>query len=101
MSDTSPPRRTIGRVLIAVVFALLSLNGVKEVSSDSPPTLRVLQAIVGALAAATAVGTWSGRRWSYAAATAYGFVTAGMVASLGPMLGLPPKHAPASGPARR
>ncbi|PYP78111.1 MAG: hypothetical protein DMD35_12460 [Gemmatimonadetes bacterium] len=90
MNDASAPRRTVGRVLIAVVFALLALNAVKETFwSDSPAALRALQALVGALAAATAWGAWSGARWSYAAATAYGFVAAGMVASLGPMLEMP------------
>ena len=90
MNDASPPRRSVGRILIAVLFALLALNALKEVFwSDSPPMLRALQALVGALAAATTWGAWSGARWSYAAATAYGFAAAGMVASLGTMLDLP------------
>ena len=90
MNDTSPPRRTVGRILIAVLFALLAVNALMEAfGSDSPPPLRALQALVGALAAATTWGAWSGARWSYAAATAYGFVTGGMIVALGPLLEMP------------
>jgi peptidoglycan/LPS O-acetylase OafA/YrhL len=90
MSDATPRRRPIGRIIIALLFALLAVNALMEAFlSDSPPALRALQALVGALAAATTWGAWSGARWSYAAATAYGFVAAGMVASLGLMLDMP------------
>ena len=90
MIDTPSPRRSIGRILIAVLFALLAVNAFLEaVESDSPPPLRALQTLVGVLAAATTWGAWSGARWSYAAATAYGFVAAGMVAALGPLLEMP------------
>lgn len=82
--------RSIGRIVLVALFGLLTANAVSEAFfSDSPPMLRALQALVGALAAATTWGAWSGARWSYAAATAYGFVAAGMVASLGTMLDLP------------
>ena len=85
-----PTRRSIGRILIAVLFALLSVNAFMETfGSDSPPPLRALQALVGTLAVATAWGAWSGARWSSAAATAYGFVAAGMIVALGPLLELP------------
>ena len=90
MNDTSPPKRSIGRILIAVLFALLALNALMEaVESDIPPPLRALQSVVGVLALATTWGAWSGARWSYAAATAYGFVAAGMIVALGPMLDMP------------
>ena len=90
MNDASPPRRSIGRILIAVIFALLAVNALMEAfGSDSPPALRALQALVGALAVATTWGAWSGARWSYAAATAYGFVAGGMIAALGPLLDMP------------
>jgi hypothetical protein len=90
VNDTSPPRRTVGRILIAVLFALLAVNALMEAfGSDSPPPLRALQALVGALAAATTWGAWSGARWSYAAATAYGFVAGGMIVALGPLLEMP------------
>jgi peptidoglycan/LPS O-acetylase OafA/YrhL len=84
------PRRSVGRIIVAVLFALLSLNAFQEVFySDSPPTLRALQALVGATAAATAWGAWTGARWSPVLATLYGLIAGGMVASLGPMLDMP------------
>ena len=90
MSDAPPRRRAIGRIVIALLFALLAVNALLEViSSDGPPSLRALQAVVGVLALATTWGAWSGARWSYAAATAYGFAAGGMVAALGPMLDMP------------
>jgi peptidoglycan/LPS O-acetylase OafA/YrhL len=90
MSDAPPRRRAIGRIVIALLFALLAVNALMEaVSSDGPSSLRALQGLVGVLAAATTWGAWSGARWSYAAATAYGFAAGGMVAALGPMLDMP------------
>jgi peptidoglycan/LPS O-acetylase OafA/YrhL len=90
MSDTPSRPRTAGRIIVAVLFALLAANALKEVFwSDSPPTLRILQAIVGALATATAWGAWIGARWSAALAALYGLVAGGMVVSLGPMLDMP------------
>jgi peptidoglycan/LPS O-acetylase OafA/YrhL len=90
MSEADPRRRSIGRIIIALLFALLAVNALMEAFlSDSPPALRAVQALVGALAAATTWGAWSGARWSYAAATAYGFAAGGMVAALGPMLDMP------------
>ena len=90
MSDAPPRRRAIGRIVIALLFALLAVNALLEViSSDGPPALRALQALAGVLAAATTWGAWSGTRWSYAAATAYGFAAGAMVAALGPMLDMP------------
>ena len=90
MNDTSPPRRSVGRILIAALFALLTVNALMEAFlSESPPPLRALQAVVGVLAAATTWGAWSGTRWSYAAATGYGFVAGGMIVALGPMLDMP------------
>jgi len=90
VNDTTPPRRSVGRILIALLFALLALNAFMEaVEPNMPPPLRALQALVGVLAAATTWGAWSGARWSYAAATAYGFVAAGMIVALGPMLDMP------------
>ena len=82
--------RSAPRILIAAIFVLLTLNAVKETFwSDGPPALRSLQALVGVIAAATAWGAWSGARWSAASATLYGFVTAGMLVALEPMLALP------------
>jgi len=87
---TAATRRPVGRIIVTALFALLSVNAFQEVfSSDSPPALRALQALVGATAAATTWGAWTGARWSPALATIYGVVAGGMVASLGPMLDLP------------
>jgi hypothetical protein len=87
MTARRPP---VGQIIVAVLFALLSLNAFLEVvSSDSPPMLRALQALVGATAAATAWGAWTGARWSPVLATLYGLIAGGMVASLGPMLDMP------------
>ena len=57
--------------------------------SDDPPALVILQAIIGATAAATAWGAWRGARMAPWAAIAYGLATAGMLVALGPMLDLP------------
>jgi len=80
MTVTTSPRRSIGRIVIALLFALLTVNAFMEAfEPEVPPTLRALQALVGVLALATTWGAWSGARWSYAAATAYGFAAGGMV----------------------
>jgi hypothetical protein len=83
-------RRSPAQILIAAIFVLLAVNAVKETFwSDGPLTLRILQALMCAIAAATAWGAWSVARWASAAATLYGFVTAGMLVGLEPMLSLP------------
>jgi peptidoglycan/LPS O-acetylase OafA/YrhL len=90
MNAAPTRRRSVGRIIVAALFALLAVNALKEVFwSDSPPTLRALQALVGTLAVTTAWGAWTGARWSAALATLYGLVAAGMVVSLGPMLDMP------------
>jgi hypothetical protein len=83
-------RRPVGRIIVAVLFALLAVNALKETFwSDGPRQLRILQAFVGALGAATAWGAWTAARWSPVLAAAYGFVGGAMVVALGPMLDLP------------
>jgi hypothetical protein len=92
VNATSAPtrRRAAGLMIVAVLFALLALNALKEAFwSDSPPALRALQALVAATAAATAWGAWIGAGWSIALATLYGLIAGGMVVALGPMLDLP------------
>ena len=87
-------RRPRGRVALAVVFALLALNALAQLAlvalghSDDPPTLIVLQTLVGMLAAAAARGSWAGAQWAPWAALAYGLVTAGMLVALVPLLEL-------------
>ena len=95
MSTTTPPHPSVGRIIVAILFAALSFNALNEVldmlrgESDGPPALLVLQTLCGVTAAATAWGAWRGARWSAALATLYGLIAAGMVVSLGPMLDMP------------
>jgi hypothetical protein len=92
-----PPRRPIGRRVLAVVYVALALSAWWQVvndftgGSDEPRTLTGLQLIIGALAATTAWGSWIGARWAPRFALLYGVVTGGMVVALGPMLDLPPE----------
>ena len=90
MNTTTTRRRSVGQIIVAVLFALLAANAFQEVIwSDSPPMLRILQAIVGTTAAATAWGAWRGAQWSAALALLFGLIAGGMVVSLGPMLDMP------------
>jgi hypothetical protein len=90
MSTITRTRPTFGRIIVALLFALLAVNAFKEVFwSDSPPTLRAWQAVVCATGIATAWGAWTGARWSAALATLYGLIAGAMVVSLGPMLDMP------------
>ncbi|HEX3159274.1 MAG TPA: hypothetical protein VHQ45_12200 [Gemmatimonadaceae bacterium] len=90
-------RRTTGRIVLAVVFAGLALNGFVEVisavlgRSHEPAALVALQALVALVGAAAAWGTWAGTRWAPAAALLYGLMAAVLVVSLTPILGLPPE----------
>jgi hypothetical protein len=98
METPLPPsskRRSRARMVLAVVFVLLASSAWWQVvndvtgANDSPRILTFLQAIVGAMAAAAAWGSWIGARWAPAFALLYGVIAGGMVASLGPMLDLP------------
>jgi peptidoglycan/LPS O-acetylase OafA/YrhL len=89
-------RRSRGRTILAVAFALLAANAWAQVAlvalghSDDPGALTTLQALIGLSAVAAAWGSWAGRRWAPGAAVAYGLITGGMIASLGPLLDLEP-----------
>jgi hypothetical protein len=82
-------------MVLAVVFVLLALSAWWQVvndftgGSDEPRILTGLQAIIGVVAVASAWGSWVGTRWAPPVALLYGVITAGMIASLGPMLDLP------------
>lgn len=95
METTPRRRRPIGRIVLAVVFALLGLSAWFQVVGDvmdrsnEPLSITGLQVIVGATALATAWGSWVGARWAPVLALLYGLIAGGMVASLGPMLDLP------------
>jgi len=87
-------RRSIGRILLAAVFGLLTLNAAWQVAlaatgSGGPPTITGLQVLVGATAAAAGYGSWIGARWAPASAVLYGVIAGGMIVSLGPLLDLP------------
>ena len=89
-------RRSIGGVVLAVVFGLLSLNawwqvGENALGGGSPAMLIALQVLCGVVAAVAAWGSWTSARWGTSAALIYGVVAGGMVAGLGPMLDLPPE----------
>ncbi|MFL5607171.1 MAG: hypothetical protein ACJ8AD_12045 [Gemmatimonadaceae bacterium] len=88
-------RRPIGRIALAIVFALFAIMAWRQVvlaplgMTGDPPLLTVLQALIGAAAAAAAWGSWMGARWAPWAALSYGLVTAVMLIALGPLLDLP------------
>lgn len=90
---TWPP---IGRNVVSVLFTVVGLSAWSEAleifqrSTDEPMLLGIIQTAVGAVALATAVGSWRGSRWSPVAALAYGVITGGMIIGLGPMLDLAP-----------
>lgn len=87
-------RRPIGVKLVALLYVLLSLNGLVQAGlrlaggSDDPLALMGLQFLSGAAALATAIGAWRSARWSSLASLTYGVVTAVMLASLPYLLGL-------------
>jgi hypothetical protein len=90
-------RRSRGRVVLTLVFALLALNAWVQVvlrvllgASADPAALTILQALIGLAGGAAAWGTWAGTRWAPVAAVLYGLVTAGMLMALTPLLDLPP-----------
>ena len=91
------PHRSRGRTVLAVVFALLALSAWWQVVNDlmdrsnEPPVLTGWQVLVGAAGAAAAWGGWKGARWAPAFALLYGVIAGAMVASLGPLLDLPPE----------
>lgn len=93
MPDTKARRRI--SIVLSVAFGLLALEAWEEVllavlhRSDDPPMLTALQFGIGLTAAATAWGSWRRARWTWGAAIAYGAITAGMLAALPSLIGLP------------
>lgn len=91
----SPARRHRGRIVVAVLFLLLAINAIAQVAlvplgrSGDPLPLTMLQLLIGVVALAAAWGSWTGARWSPAAAALYGVVTGGMLASLPWLLHMP------------
>ncbi|MDQ6633217.1 MAG: hypothetical protein M3Z10_00470 [Gemmatimonadota bacterium] len=93
-NEGSSARRPIGRLLLAIVFALCAISAWMQVVfvplslTRDPLVLTLLQAIMGLAATAAAWGSWAGRRWAPWAALLYALVTAGVLIVLGPLLGL-------------
>jgi hypothetical protein len=81
-------------VLLALMFALLSVNAFLQVGlvvmnrSDDPGALALLQALSGIAGALAAVGAWRRTGWAALASAGYGVVTATMLGSLPYLLGL-------------
>jgi O-antigen ligase len=84
-------------VVLSVLYVLLAVNGLGQAllavlpHASEPRALAVMQLVVGTLASAVAWGCWRMRRWTSFAAIAYGIATGAMIASLGPLLDLPPE----------
>lgn len=86
--------RGAGTIILSFVFVLLAANALVQGLGalvgwrDDPTRLIAFQLASGSTALAAASGTWRGARWAPYVAAAYGVITAVMIASLGPMLGL-------------
>lgn len=83
--------------MVAAVFVVLALVAGTQVvraalgRSGDPRALTALQALVCLTGAATAWGSWAGRRWAAGAAALHGIATAGLPLALAPLLDLPPE----------
>lgn len=93
-TEAGTQSRSIGRTILALVFAILALNALVEAVAvalriaDEPATLGVLQGVVAVAGGAAAWGSWRAARWAPVAAIGYGVLTAIMVTALGPLLEL-------------
>ena len=87
-------RPTRGRVILAVLFALLAADAWRQVIFDGvlavnePRLLTALKAVAGTAALAAAWGSWRGARWAPVAAIAWGCAIAALLVALEPVLGL-------------
>jgi len=79
---------------VALIYALLALNAWAQVvfalggELSDPPILIGLQSLIGIAGAAAAWGAWVGTRWAVYAVAVHGVITAAMLVSLDPILGL-------------
>jgi hypothetical protein len=98
LTDTA--LRPLGPRIVAVLFLLLAVNALSQgirllLGWDTGPLLLELQQYACGLAAlAAATGAWMGRRWSAVGAALYGVLTGILIASLAPLMGLPPEARP-------
>jgi len=87
-------RRKPGQIALALIYALLALNAWAQVflalggELSDPPILIGLQALIGIAGTAAAWGAWAGTRWASYAVVIHGVITATMLVSLDPILGL-------------
>lgn len=90
-------RRPLGRLVVAIIFALLTLNAWGQVllavigRSNDPSLLVGLQFAVGAAGGLAAAGSWLHAAWAPAAALSYGAIAAAMIVSLESILDLGPE----------
>lgn len=86
--------RKPGQIILALIYGLLALNAWAQVllalrgELSDPPVLIGLQSLIGIAGAAAAWGSWTGARWAAYAVVTHGLITATMLASLDPILGL-------------
>jgi hypothetical protein len=85
-------RRPRGRIILAIVFALLAagawLELLENFRNHSSVEIEILHALIAASATAVVVGSWSMARWAPIAAVLYGVVSAALLWSLTRLLGL-------------
>jgi len=87
-------RRKPGQIALTLIYALLALNAWAQVilalrgELSDPPILIGLQSFIGIAGAAAAWGIWTGAWWAAYAVVIHGVVTATMLVSLDPILGL-------------
>ena len=91
--------RTVGRVIIAGLFAYCGCNAAMEAWSEARdivmhapeplPGILLFQSAVFLTSALSAIGTWRRASWAPRAVTAWGTVGSVFVSLLQPMLGLP------------
>jgi len=91
-------RRPLGRIVLAIVFALFAATGwyqvfVNLLHHSDPPPLTAFHLLIAASATATAIGSWSMARWAPIGALLYGILTAGLLLALTPLLHLDPDSA--------
>ena len=90
-------RRSVGRTILAFLFAAASLNALAQVAlvplgrSSDPAALVALQIAVGVSGAAAAWGSWATTVWAPVAALLYGMATATLIVALESVLDLGPE----------
>jgi hypothetical protein len=87
-------RRTPGQIALALIYTALALNAWAQVvfalrgALSDPPILIGLQSLIGIAGTVAVWGIWTAKRWSAYAVAIHGVITALMLVSLAPILGL-------------